>query len=164
MVDTIPLNEIISVSEMKDETVSLRSLKGSSSVLLRSASVISDRVLMDQLDIKETLERKSATAAKAHRPNILQIKTAPDGFNFGRTYYLKASIDVPGQGQVIVTDLSQAAKLAKARMDRKSRFLRSQEIVRYFQESLVFQIIVAFLILLVRSADVPHPPPPLSHP
>jgi hypothetical protein len=154
LVDTIPLNEIISVSEMNnDEAIPLRSLKGSSQTILRSSSVISDRVLLEQIDVdreskRETVDRDSKrTAAKGHRLNILQIKTAPDGFNFGRTYYFKANIDVPGQA--IVADLLHSSKVAKERMDRKSRFLKSQEIVRYFQESVVFQIIVAFLILLV---------------
>ncbi len=158
LVDTIPLNEIISVAEMNDESHSLQSLKGSS-ISLRSTSGISDRVLMEQLNAKETLDRESKkTATKGHRPNILQIKTAPDGFNFGRTYYLKTGIDI--LGQTIVADLLQATKLAKARSNRKSRFIKSQETVRYFQESLVFQIFVASLIMLVRLP--PHPTP--SHP
>ncbi len=47
----------------------------------------------------ETLDRESRRVSKGHQPCLLQIKTAPDGFNFGRMYYLKADVDVSGLGE-----------------------------------------------------------------
>ncbi len=60
MVDTIPLHEIINIEEMLEDPEAGRGSK--------------------------ELERESKK--KGHKHNIIQLKTIPDGFNFGKVFYL----------------------------------------------------------------------------
>ena len=159
LVDTIPLNEILDVTEMNEESVSPKNLAAGSTRTLRShtsASIFSERILLDKSDSKDSMDRDSRKGAKGHRSGMLQIKTVPDGFNFGRSYYFKVSADC--SSREIVGNLSRSAKSARKRSENKSRFKRSQDYVRSYQESFLFQIFVALLILLVSS------PPPLPSP
>ena len=103
--------------------------------------------MLDRSDTKDSVDRDSRKYMKGHRSGILQIKTVPDGFNFGRSYYFKAGAEVPCRN--IVDNLSSAAKAARKRAENKSRFKRSQDFVKTYQESFAFQILVAVLILLV---------------
>jgi hypothetical protein len=96
-------------------------------------------------------EAKKASL-KVHRQCIIQLKTVPEGYNLGRIYYLKTNIDTPDR--LIIKHLSEARTKAKGKAERKSKFQRSQDMMRTVQESLVFQIIVAVLILLVRALFV----------
>ena len=83
----------------------------------------------------------------AGRENVLQLKTVPEGFNFGRIYYFNAGLE--RSGPVIVEKLSGAVRDARIRFERKSRYEKSQEAVRCVQESTIFQTLVAGLIMLV---------------
>jgi hypothetical protein len=82
-----------------------------------------------------------------HRQCTIQLKTVPDGYNFGRIYYLKANLDTPDR--LIITHLSDAATKAKGKAERKSKLQESQDMMRKINKSLAFQVIVAVLILLV---------------
>ena len=80
--------------------------------------------------------------------NSFKIRTLIDGYNSGRTYYLKASNDE--QCANIVKQLSQSAKAAKKAKEAKTRFERSQERVRDVYHSAPCQSFVACMIVAMR--------------
>jgi hypothetical protein len=155
LVDTIPLHEIISVEEMQDDPETSRNPQ--TNHLKTSApekNPASSDTLPNRNQSEKDLLRKNTS--KSSRQSILQVKTALDGFNFGRIYYVKPDIGTSGSN--IVQSLLGAISIAKDIAERKSRFQKSQEKVRKVQESLGFQIMVAILIMLVS------PPPPSLDP
>jgi hypothetical protein len=85
----------------------------------------------------------------------LLIKTAPDGQNGGRDYYLRA--DSAETCKSIVRTLKKAARSAKFRAEAHSRFAKSQFAVRKVYVSAPFHYTSAFLIAAV-------PPRPRSAP
>jgi hypothetical protein len=89
---------------------------------------------------------------QAHSSSILQIKTAVFGFNAGKTYYVSTRRnDNPEEcRKSIASQLIENVRAARRNAEAKSRFQRSQEKVQYVQQSLVFQLIMAFFIMLVR--------------
>jgi hypothetical protein len=137
------MNEILDVTEMNEEPFTSRSLNSPSSRAVRT--FFSERMMLERAE--SHVERDPKKFFKGHRSAILQIKTMPDGFNFGRTYYFKPSAEIPCRN--IVEHLSSAANSARLRAENKSRFKKNQEFVKGYQESLPYQILVAFLILLV---------------
>ena len=144
------MHEIVSVEEMNEDSEvesavdKNQSDKGLSISLQRR---ISSSSFAATFQIKQD-ERDSRKSQKGHVQKIVQLKTAHDGFNFGRVYYFKPDIDI--SSKVLVHQLKEAAKLAKARIDRKSRFQKSQESVRRLQQSTAFQTLMASLIMLVN--------------
>ena len=138
LVETIPLHEILSITEMKEDpdfrcaTQPQKLSKGSSRVYTQEQS---------------STETDSTTNWTGGRENTLQLKTVPEGFNFGRIYYFNAGLE--RSGPVIVEKLSEAVRDARIRFERKSRYEKSQEAVRCVQESTIFQTLVAGLIMLV---------------
>ncbi len=78
---------------------------------------------------------------------LLQIKTAQEGFNSGRTYYIHAESE--HHREQVVQDLSKAAGKSLARKLAASKFRSSQKYVRSLYESARFQIFVGLLILTV---------------
>jgi hypothetical protein len=151
MVDSIPLHEIMSIEEMNEDLELSQSLQSPSIRPFISISTLERKnSTLDQgKDKTADTEQKKLTG---HRKCIIQLKTVPEGFNLGRIYYLKANVDTPDR--LIITHLSEARIKAKGIAERKSKFQKSQDMMRKVQESLVFQIIVAMLILLVRSLSV----------
>ena len=145
LVDTVPLHEIISVEEMKDEVETARNPHASNQ--LKAAVTEKNHGSSDTASSEKDPQKKNA--AKSSRQSILQVKTDLDGFNFGRIYYLKPGMGAPGAS--IVQHLLGAIGTARDIEERKSRFQKSQESVRRVQESLGFQIMVAVLIMLVSA-------------
>ena len=140
--ETIPLHEILSITEMKeDPEFAVRSLAQSKLVKGASRNFTSDQ----SNTVIETMMNWTGG-----RENVLQLKTVPEGFNFGRIYYFNAGLE--RSGPVIVEKLSEAVRAARIRFERKSRYEKSQEAVRSVQESTVFQTLVAGLIMLVSGA------------
>jgi hypothetical protein len=86
----------------------------------------------------------------------LLIKTAHDGQNGGRDYYLRTDSAQACKG--IVRTLKKAARSAKFRAKANSRFAESQFAVRKVFVSGPFHYASAFLI-----ASVLPPPPLLRH-
>ncbi len=86
--------------------------------------------------------------------NAFKIRTLIDGYNSGRTYYLKASSDE--QCADIVKLLTQSAKAAKKAREAKTRFETSQEQVRDVYHSPLCQSFVAFMIVAVRTLSFGH--------
>ena len=87
--------------------------------------------------------------------NSFQIRTLVDGYNSGRTYYLKASSE--DECAEVVKLLRSAAKTARKIKEAKTRFEKSQERVRVVYQSTIIQTIVAAMIVAVPSL----PPTPL---
>ena len=80
--------------------------------------------------------------------NIFQIETQRDGYNLGRTYYLRAPTE--SLCKKIVEDLQYLAQKAKKRAELKSRVLKIQRKVRIVYWSFPFQCFVGLLIMMVR--------------
>ena len=114
----------------------------------------------------ETVSEESASA-KAMGPDkgaskprdkaaVLEIKTLPDGYNSGRTYYLR--IKPVDRCKELASDFLLKAAVARRRKEASSRFRRNQRLLRTLTDSTLFQCTGAFLIFLVRAS---HPPPHL---
>jgi hypothetical protein len=95
-----------------------------------------------------------SNADLSHFDSLIQIQTASDGHNFGRTYYIYCPSE--HQRQKIVDDLSKVSKQAAARKLAVSKFIGSQAAVRSFYDSGPFQIFVGVLILTVSPPLRPH--------
>lgn len=80
---------------------------------------------------------------------LLQVKTTPEGFNSGRTYYIHA--DSEHHRDQVVQELTNAATKSLAKKLAASRFRSSQKVVRTLYESIQCQIIVGVLILTVST-------------
>jgi hypothetical protein len=107
------------------------------------------------LQSTKQLEDSSITNSNGKRADIsrgssklLQIKTIPDGFNSGRTYYVRFNSNVLCCD--IVLELSSKANEARNKLLKLSQFQKQQEAVRIVFTSKYFQSTVAFLIFLVR--------------
>ena len=155
MVDSIPLHEILSINEMNEDpdlsrpTLHSSSTKSSTTISfdrIDSASEVSVAFKKDKNACE--YEAKKATL-KGRRESTIQLKTTPEGFNLGRTYYLKPNLDAPDQ--LVITKLSNAIIHAKVIAEKRSKIQKSMEMIRTIHESLIFQSIVAVLILLVRA-------------
>ena len=102
----------------------------------------------DGSDKKSEVERLKAVG-RGHLQSILMLKTITDGFNFGRIYYLNPNTDI--SSRVLASQIWTAACAAKARVEQKSRFRKSQDFVMSFQQSTIFQMTMAALIMLVST-------------
>ena len=158
MLDTIPMHEILSVTEMNDDPSSMsrasRRSHASKNISLLGSSLRKDSSYSSQ---KSSMDKQQAVRDTDHESNskrltavgvknvLLQIETIPNGFNFGKNYYLRVT------DQSIVTELATATKVAKMRMCRKSTLQKCQDDVRQIQESVIFQIIMALFITTVRA-------------
>ena len=154
LVDTIPLHEICSVEEMQDDPEAARNPQTNQFKTSISEKNIGSSETLTNRNQSAEKDQQKKTASKSSRQSILQIKTDMNGFNFGRIYYVKPDIGTSGSN--IVQHLLGAISTAKDIAERKSRFQKSQDMVRKVQESLGFQIMVAILIMLVS------PPPRLD--
>ena len=85
--------------------------------------------------------------------NSFQIRTSVDGYNSGRTYYIKATSEE--QCAEILTKLAASARASRQIKEAKTRFRASQERVREMYRSSICQGIVAAMIVAV-------PTPPLT--
>jgi hypothetical protein len=150
VVDSIPLSEIDEVTEMNDESIS------KSTAILNP--VKSNRSKADLAEITDTGNSFEDNTSGGRRffvqnqlSNILQIKTAIDGYNSGKTYYLSTGSTANPElnRQTIVSQLSAKVKIARRKADAKSRFQKSQEQVQIVQGSLSFQLIMAAFIVVV---------------
>jgi hypothetical protein len=73
-------------------------------------------------------QSKSADSAQTRFQNALQIKTLPNGYNAGRTYYLQASS--PEECQSVCSSLSLCARRARKAELAKTRIFHYQTKVR----------------------------------
>jgi hypothetical protein len=98
--------------------------------------------------------------------NIIRIETIPDGYNSGRAYYLQVhpivancgfslfivilrQVKVGAERRAICNNIGKFAKRAREEALAKTRFRRSQEIVRQYFSSTACQATLAVLIFAV---------------
>ncbi len=81
--------------------------------------------------------------------NSFQIRTSVDGYNSGRTYYIKATSEE--QCAEILSKLAASARASRQIKEAKTRFRASQERVREMYRSTICQGIVAAMIVAVPS-------------
>ncbi len=84
---------------------------------------------------------------------MLQIQTIEDGFNSGRTYYLKAPSDAVCRN--IVRELTKISTKARKLAESRSKWLRYQKKVLAFYHSLPFQSFICITIVTVSSFTLP---------
>ena len=89
--------------------------------------------------------------SKSKTFNTFQIKTIHNGYNSGRSYYLRTKPD--HQCLKIVNLLLEVVNAAKQKALALSRFKWAQKIVRGFHDSVYFQVFVCFLIFAVSSTQ-----------
>lgn len=158
MLDMIPMHEIHCIAEMNEESSSdLRRPPITDSRLRDLPQSEFSRVVSTSINTGVGSLQKSTTIRNGERRGAgvrflaIQIRTIPDGFNSGRAYYLRASLnDSSKRTEDLVQRLSLASQAAKLRTRRKSLFLRSQDAVKVVQGSFTFQIMIAALIIAVR--------------
>ena len=167
VVDTIPLHEIDEVVEMDDESAPGNRVLGKTNSLVRDASLLKSGIPefpvpglfesnRQEKGIEATPSAESESAyrsflAQSRLSNVLQIKTAADGVNSGRTYYMstRSSPNAKECRQALVKQLSTQSKRARRKAEAKSRFRRSQDKVKAVQSSMPFQLCMAALIIAV---------------
>jgi hypothetical protein len=166
LVDSIPLHEVLAVMEMNDEQDNAAANSSSRSM----TSMMPDIPLFDAARRRGVNAAGACTAggddgssgnAALRRWNnclqaksVLQIKTAPDGLNSGRTYYLSTrnGEDPERRRQAFLELLCDAVEAARRRAEAKSRFEKSQERVQWVQGSMAFQVLMAILIIVVSES------------
>jgi hypothetical protein len=99
------------------------------------------------LDKNDKSETKVSDSNKTKFMYALQISTVVDGYNSGRSYYLKAHSEE--MCQEIVSSLQIIAKAAMKQARAWSWFRRVQRKVRRVHDSTPFQLAVASLIIAV---------------
>ncbi len=134
LADTIPLNEIVSITEMNEDTDTAES--GQTIPLRRAISLASQNA------------RNQSSSPSDDGLKCVQVKTSLDGFNSGRIYHLKLGHQNPIR--YFISSLSAAVHAAKKASDQKTSFERSQEAVRAVCSSFTFQMLMALLIVMVR--------------
>jgi hypothetical protein len=154
VVDSIPLSEIDDVMEMNDEPIQANKYSKKGSLRLTPSKT-------DYAEIPDSCNKDEETAGGGKKflvqaqSNILQIKTAIDGYNSGKTYYLStrhtANPDL--NRQIIISQLDVKVKAARRKAEAKSRFQKTQEQVQAVQGSLSFQLTMAVFIMVVILPD-----------
>ena len=76
-----------------------------------------------------------------------QVRTVADGFNSGRIYYLQTSSCETCEE--IVQDLKKLVHTACKRAEKASKFRKCQKLVLSVYQSVPFQVLSSFLIILV---------------
>jgi hypothetical protein len=117
---------------------------------------VNEDVVMDQIPLAEITQVKEMEAAdsgisKANNENQLMIETHPEGYNSGRTYYLQA--DSKASCQDKIKKLKQYRAAAYERAHAQSVFRQAQIRVLKVYESVIFQRLMAFLIILVSALN-----------
>ena len=169
LVDTVPLHEILAVSEMNDDTALTSrlpssasakfTLNGPSSEFSRACSSAartgsSERTTKANLEHDANMSRGMLRASGiGNKFSTVHIKTTLDGFNFGKTYYLRPASKC--SVQLLVSELASAVKFAKERLHRKSIVAKSQDCVKRVHGSFAFQMLMALLIMTVRNSRDP---------
>ena len=126
LLDQIPLGDIIGIQEMTVDS-----------------------------DPRNSQQVESTIETTVDFTNAFQIRTRQDGYNGGRSYFLRMESggDLATLIQGIVVAAESAARKARAR----SKFAIAQDRARNLYNSSWFQGTAAFLIIAVSSARMPVP-------
>jgi hypothetical protein len=135
-IDSIPLHEIVLVSKMNHDDINM----------LDSRSM--DSRFPAYIYPRSWIPHTNAVRASQFEV-LLQIKTIPEGFNSGRTYYLKTSSD--DNGNLIISKLETAIRHHRKKHEIHTRFEKSQKSVKKFISSTFFKSASCLLILAVRN-------------
>ena len=142
MVDTIPLHEIVNVSEMNEDNVFSSSRASKITMSSHSLSPC-ESFENEKSDLRQSLEIKSRKPSARQ----LQLKTVANGFNGGRTYYIRTLCNSTSDN--FLEELTQAIRIAQKHVNRQSWSIKCQETVRRLQESTPFQSCIVFFIITV---------------
>ena len=142
MVDTIPLHEIVNVSEMNEDNVFSSSRASKITMSSHSLSPC-ESFENEKSDLRQSLEIKSRKPSARQ----LQLKTVANGFNGGRTYYIRTLCNSSSDN--FLEELTQAIRIAQKHVNRQSWSIKCQETVRRLQESTPFQSCIVFFIITV---------------
>ncbi len=99
-----------------------------------------------QLNFKNMIQKRSAP----RHTNTLQIKTIREGYNSGRTYYLRSKTDT--DCRLLIESLNKLAKIARSKAEVRSRLERIQLKFRTFYSFTAFQAATVLLIIAVWSS------------
>ena len=153
--DTIPLEEIDEVLIMEEKSDKKTAMKWAAPTKPISVDFAESFNSPDRQEISpsHTNSKTVAFLSQAGLSNVLHIKTAEQGINSGRTYYIstRSNPDAAECRIKIVEQLTVLARVARRKAEAKSRFQRTQQNVRVLQSSFVFQMVMASLIVLVKS-------------
>jgi hypothetical protein len=97
-----------------------------------------------------------ADSTKVKFRNSFQIRTQLDGYNSGRSYYLKAA--TAEECAEVMDKLKAMANTAKKLKDAKTRFQESRERIRVVYHSTAVQGVVAAMIVAVLLPPQRHVP------
>ncbi len=118
---------------------------------------INDDKIIDQIpliEIKLVREMMDVDDESQKSKNCydFMIETNPEGYNSGRTYYLRA--DSYAVCREVSEKISQNSKQAIERDNAKTAFAQAQQQVRKIYKSAIFKNIVACLILTVGNNEI----------
>jgi hypothetical protein len=144
LVDTVPLHEISSITEMSNDSESTQT-RHSWHMIRRTAT---ERNL-DASDPNVPSTQETFTRGKKYsHKTILLVKTIPDGFNSGKVFYVRAALEQ--QERSLCAQLSTSVAVAKKLALQKSWYQRSRDSLKSFYDSFPFQASMAVLIIAVR--------------
>ncbi len=117
-----------------------------------TADTIPNKTFRESQSCRKSFEDPKDSCARG--PVTFQIRTAMDGFNSGRIYYIQArSAEACA---AVVGTLQRLVAAARSRAEKASRFRKTQRHLRAVYESTPFQITSSMLILMAI------PPPPIA--
>ena len=101
----------------------------------------------DSAPQKNSHARLSVSGSLGNQKSMIKIKTEPDGFNSGRTYYVRVKSDLQS---VAASKLCAIWRSAKQSKEAVTRFKKNQEFVRKIYTSAPSQYMIAALISTVK--------------
>ncbi len=87
--------------------------------------------------------------------NTLQIQTVSEGFNSGRTYYMRAATE--SMCWSIVDELSVVSQRAKKRAQARTHIMKLQKKTKRLYDSLAFQGVIGMFITMVSTVEAACP-------
>ena len=158
IIDSIPLDEIVSVNDPED-TISVSTSDPFTfnrfSKLLNSFYERDTSGIRNAPGVRNTARRGSSsylsenltTTGQLTQNSSIQIRTETYGFNSGRTYYIRIA---GGQQGYAIASLSSLCRVARQNKEAITRFRKNQEAVRRVYCSAPVQYLIAALIAAVR--------------
>ena len=137
IIDFIPLHEIESIDDSEEV----------------NSAASRDKDMMAKLFEPFATQKKSharlSISGLGNQKSMIKIKTEPDGFNSGRTYYVRVKSDLQS---VAASKLCAIWRSAKQSKEAVTRFKKNQEFVRKIYTSAPSQYMIAALISTVKRA------------
>ena len=110
--------------------------------------VVIDKIPLAEIEsVRDMHNIEDEDLEKSKHLNQFMIETYSEGYNSGRTYYLKA--ESKDMCQQLITKLGQCSVRARERANAKTAFTLAQQHVGKVYSSAAFQNFFAFLIVAV---------------